>query len=180
MKLPLEIKTSRLVMRPLAAADETDFVAFLTEPGATDFMFVDAQKTESGARDFFEHIVTSYRTESPYFLLAISLRGGAEFVGTCGISGLPEENVREVFCCLAPKHRRQGYATEALRSLMAHCVAEYAVKGFKAYISPKNPRSRELAERLGMRLVGNAQHPIHGDGSILYSVEAGSCPPSEC
>ena len=170
MKLPPEIKTNRLTVAPFESADTDRFVAFMTYPEATEFMFRDEQKTDAGAREFLEQIIASYATDTPYFIYAIRMAGIDAFIGTCGASGLPYEGIYELFCCVHPGHRRQGFAIEAAKALVAYCFANYAVTEFRAYVNVKNPCGPGLAARMGMRDLGLGSHPVYGDESNVYAL----------
>jgi len=173
MKLPPEIRTERLRIDPFASRDADRFVDFMTYPEATEFMFRDAQKTAAGALEFLDQIIASYATETPYFVYAIRIGGIDAFVGTCGASGLPYEGIYELFCCIFPGHRRQGYASEAAKALLEYCFANYAVSEFRAYVDVDNPCSPGLAERLGMRDLGPGSHPVYGGDSNVYALRKG-------
>ena len=170
MQLPREIKTKRLAIQPFCIAEADAFIAFMTDKKTTEFMFRDEQKTEKGAREFLDGIIASYSSETPYFFYAIRRNNVDGFVGTCGVSGLPDEGVWEPFCCLLPDCRCRGYATEALSALLDYCFSNYPVREFRAYVHPGNPRSPSLAERLGMTFAGRGNHPVYGDDSKVYSL----------
>jgi RimJ/RimL family protein N-acetyltransferase len=168
--LPRVIEAERVVIRPFEAADEGAFVSFMTDEEATRFVFSDEQKTEAGARTFFDVVTSSYSSRTPYFLLAIALKDHDGFVGMCGISRLPGEGIFECVVCLAPKNRRRGYATETVEAVISYCFENNPIEEFRSYISPENPRSAAIAKRLGMRYEGRGKHPIHGDDSEVYSI----------
>jgi hypothetical protein len=50
--VPDQLRTERLLLRPLLPNQEPDFVTLLTDPSAVEFMFDSAQKTALGARGF--------------------------------------------------------------------------------------------------------------------------------
>jgi len=145
----------------------------MTYPEASEFMFRDEQKTVAGALEFFEQIVASYATETPYFVYAIRMQGIDAFIGTCGASGLPYDGIYELFCCILPGHRLQGYAAEASKALLDYCFAHHEVSEFRAYVNLKNPCGPGLAARLGMRHLGAGEHPVYGDESNVYALRKG-------
>jgi RimJ/RimL family protein N-acetyltransferase len=169
--IPDAIDTERLILRPLGPTDERAFVDFMTDVSTTtEFMFVDEQKTSSGARAFFGSILASYETSSPYLLFAILARHGASPFGLCGISPLPGYRVFECFCCLKSESRGHGYATEALERLVAYCLQKGIADEFHCYINPRNERSLRLAERLGYERRGMSPHPLTGERCVMYVV----------
>lgn len=137
MKLPQQIQTTRLVLRRVTPGDQSEFVALLTDPAGTEFMFRDSQKTAAGARAFLEEIISSYATDAPYFVMAMELMDTGVIVGVCGVSGLQDRHARELFCCVTPRRRRNGYALEALKRVMQYCTAEQSVNYIAFFIGTR-------------------------------------------
>lgn len=82
---------------------------------------------------------------------------GAELVGSAGYTGPPDPGgAVEIGYEVAPAHRRNGYATEAARALVALALGQPDVNRVIASANPENlgsVRVLELAgfERAGMR-----------------------------
>lgn len=169
-----ELRSGDLVVRPLRAGDEPDFVALMTDRAAVRFMFTDDQKTEAGAREFFIEIMESYMKDAQYGVLAMQAADSDEFMGLCGVSGSPAPETLELFCCLAPRYRGRGFATRALELVMRGDRWTVGRKDLLAYVDPANAAGQALAERIGLRRVGRERHPIHGDDCILFSTQLAS------
>lgn len=76
-------------------------------------------------------------------------------VGHIGFHGSPKTVGRaEMGYTVMPNHRRQGYATEAARALMAWAAREHGVARFFVSIAPDNASSLAMAAKLGFRQVG--------------------------
>lgn len=170
MQLPDAIKTDRLLIRPFTAEDQEAFVQFMTNDEATRYLlFADEQKTVAGARSLFRIVVQSYKTTHPIFAYAIALKEHG-FIGSCGIGELPLDAVYECYYSLLPDYWRHGYASEAMRALLAYCFAHYPITEIRAYISPDNPASSNLAARIGMTYKGIQKHPTFGNSSRMYAI----------
>ncbi len=171
MDLLTPIKTLRTTVRPFEPRDIEGYLAFMTDPVATRYlMFTEDQKTREGARELFDAIVASYATEDPIYALAIADQSGA-FVGSCGVSPLlPAEGIYECYYSLSPARWGQGYATEAMRALIARVFEDVTVNEIRAYMSPQNPASAAVAERLGMTALGIRQHPVFQNEGLAYSL----------
>ncbi len=63
---------------------------------------------------------------------------------------------------VVPDRRRQGYAREAARGLMAWARSQHAVDRFVLTIAPDNPASLALAVDLGFRRIGSWEDPDDG------------------
>ncbi len=107
---------------------------------------------------------------APWLVRAIVLPESREMVGHIGFHGPPGINARrepeavEVGYTVFPEHRRQGYATEAVRALLAW-AREQGVDRFIASVAPANEPSLRLVRRLGFAEVGS--HWDDEDGEEL-------------
>lgn len=176
IKLPSQITTERLIIRPFHDGDRTAYLDFMTEERATRYLvFTPEQKTEAGALQLFDFITDSYASDDPIFAYAIALPDD-RFIGSLGISQLPgishlpPDGVYECYYSLLPRYWKQGYATEATRALFDYCFEHDAVREIRAYMSPDNPDSAGVAERAGMRYQGLQTHPVFGNQGLLYTL----------
>jgi RimJ/RimL family protein N-acetyltransferase len=91
-------------------------------------------------------------------------------IGHIGFHGPPGVNARrdpdavELGYTVFPEHRRRGYATEAVRALLAHAQTE-GVTRFIASVAPDNEPSLAIVRRLGFVEVG--RHWDEEDGEEL-------------
>ncbi len=174
MHLPEKIETRRLTIRPFQPGDQPSFLEFMLDEMATEYLsFTEEQKTEQGATALFRRVMDSYRTNAPIISLAIVDKDSGMLIGSCGISPLGEEGVYECYYSLLPKCWGMGFATEATRALLRHFFGSGEVKVMKAYVSPDNPRSIHVAERLGMELRGKGVHPFSGMEGLVYEIRKG-------
>ena len=170
MKLPDAIDTDRLIIRPFRQEDIDGYLLFMTDERATRYlMFTDEQKTEEGARQLFSAVVDSYASDKPIFAYAVTLRDN-RFIGSCGISEVSANGVFECYYSLLPNYWGKGYATEAAEALIQYCFDHYPIYEIRAYMSPENPDSSGVAERVGMAYQGIQIHPLFGNEGKVYSI----------
>jgi len=110
----------------------------------------------------------------PWYVRAIVLPGEQrEMIGHIGFHGPPGVNSRrdpeavEVGYTIFPDHRRRGFATEAVRGLIAAASAQ-GVRCFIASVGPENEPSLAIMRRLGFVQVG--RHWDDEDGEELEFV----------
>lgn len=100
--------------------------------------------------------------EEPWLLRAVVPHGTRVVVGRIGFHGPPDaEGVVEVGYTVAPEHRRQGVATEALAGLLGWARVQ-GVSACLASVSPDNAASLATIARLGFVRVG--EHIDEEDG----------------
>lgn len=167
IRLPV-IETDRIMIRPFEERDLGRYLTFMTDPVATQYlMLTEIQKTEPGARELFDTILTSYHADEPVMALAIELKGHG-FIGSCGFSPLPSPGVYEIYYSLLPAYWGRGYATEAARALIGYCFTDTSCHEIRAYMAPENIRSAGVAERAGMLHWGIHRHPVFGSEGRVY------------
>ncbi len=110
-------------------------------------------------------------SRGPWYVRAIVLpEADRPMIGHIGFHGPPGVNSRrdpeavEVGYTVFPEHRRCGYATEAVRALLAHARGQ-GVRRFVASVGPENEPSLALVRRLGFVEVG--RHWDDEDGEEL-------------
>lgn len=76
-------------------------------------------------------------------------------VGTIGFHAPPDADDRvEIGYSVHRPYRRRGFATEAVRALMAWAEREHGVRRFRASVSPGNDASLAVIRSFGFRQVG--------------------------
>ena len=150
IKLPDRLETKRLILRPCRLQDYPDYLEFMQDEQATQYLaFSPEQRTETGAKQLFEFVLNSYQSDNPMFVLAICLKEGDRYIGSCGLSPL-NENEAECYYTLLSKYWQQGYATEATFSLLNYGFQELNFNKIIACVSNNNPASWHVAEKVGM------------------------------
>ena len=118
MKLPLQLETERLILRPYTEQDWDDFLSFMLCSQVTDYLnFSDVEKTPEGARELLNMTLASYATSNPLLALVITKKASDRFIGSCGFSPLTKDYSCECFYALLPEYWGQGLATEAMKIL---------------------------------------------------------------
>lgn len=88
--------------------------------------------------------------------LAVTVRGTGQCIGWCctGIKEeLPPPN-REVVYAVAERYRSQGYATQAVRSLVEYLFSQTDTAAINAVALPRNVASNKVIQKSGLPYVG--------------------------
>jgi RimJ/RimL family protein N-acetyltransferase len=106
--------------------------------------------------------------EQPWLVRAMVLRGTGRIVGQAGFHEPPDaDGTVELGYEVVPRHRRHGYAREAVIALMAWARGTGRVKRFRACVAPANLASRELLATLGFERVGHRIDAVDGMELVL-------------
>ena len=92
---------------------------------------------------------------------AVEVRGGAPFIGFCGLAPVPPEMsvapAIQIGWRLAAEHWGHGYATEAARAALDLGFRQFALHEIVSYTVPSNVRSRHVMDKIGLH------HDVDGD-----------------
>jgi [ribosomal protein S5]-alanine N-acetyltransferase len=80
-------------------------------------------------------------------------------IGIAGFKGMPEDGVVEVGYGVVAEYQRRGYATEAVRALLAHAFACPGVTRVIAETLPGLAASIGVLEKCGFRFIGAGSEP---------------------
>lgn len=163
-----DLRTDRLVLREVTAADAPALFALRTDERVMRHLARPRASTERDAADLIEQIAEG-RSNGTGITWGISLVEAPELIGTIGFYRLrPEHYTAEVGYLLSPDQWRKGLMKEALTAVTAHGFG----LGFwriEAITDPDNGASRGLLERSGYRYEGTLRGNLHWQGKQLDS-----------
>ncbi len=98
-------------------------------------------------------------------------QAGPRVIGSVGFHAPPDATGRvEVGYHVEPAYRRQGVASEAVRSLFDWAATEHGVRRFRAAITPDNVASLAVVARLGFHEAGVQLDDIDGT-ELLFELD---------
>ena len=105
-----------------------------------------------------------------YFALRVDSGGRRLLIGGVGYKGPPSpDGTVEVGYGIVSEHQRRGYASEAVRGLIAHAFARADVRRVIAETLPELKPSIGVLRRCGFRLIGSGSEP----GVIRFELTRG-------
>jgi ribosomal-protein-alanine N-acetyltransferase len=94
--------------------------------------------------------------------------GVRRVIGSVGFHGRPNEDGQvEIGYHVEPGFRRRGFATEAVRALLAWAAAEHGITRFRASVAPSNEPSLAVVMRLGFRQTGVRWDELDGQELVF-------------
>jgi [ribosomal protein S5]-alanine N-acetyltransferase len=95
-----------------------------------------------------------------HFVVLVGDAAGRTLIGSAGYKGPPsEDGMIEVGYGIVRDYQRQGYASEAVRGLLAHGFALPAVRRVIAETLPELVPSIGVLRKCGFRLIGDGSEP---------------------
>ena len=155
------LQTERLYLRRLTPNDRAALCETLQDKEAMyayEHAFSDGEADDWLARQLGRY------EEDGVGLWAVIRKSDGAFLGQCGITMQPlgEVRVPEVGYLLARKYWHMGYATEAARACKEYAFRTLGLPAVYSIIRENNLPSRRVAERNGMRVVGEQVKHYYG------------------
>jgi len=135
-----EIRTERLVLRPARESDLAPIHSILSDPRAMTYWSTPPHKKMVETREWLEAMRAIDSSEGEDFVIELDGR----VIGKAGFHRFPE-----VGFVLHPDCWGHGFASEALRAVLARAFAEHRMSAVEADVDPRNEASLRLLARLG-------------------------------
>jgi len=140
---PSTLKTKRLTIRQFTREDFDNIVSFTKDIASTSFS------------KLFKTIIDAYQNQEIGISYALILKSNGAFLGFCGLTTLEDNMPMECYYFLRPEYWGNGYAIESLRKIFEYAFSELKLDKIVAYIDQGNTRGWKVAERSGMKYMGN-------------------------
>ena len=140
---PSALETKRLMIRQFTQEDFENVVSFMEGVTSTSF------------NRLFKIIIDSYQSQEIVISYALILKSTGDFLGFCGLITLEDNMPMECYYFLRSEYSGNGYAIESLRKIFEYAFSELKLDKIVVYIDQGNTRGWKVAERSGMKYMGN-------------------------
>ena len=169
MPQPIEIRTSRLLLRQWRDSDRDPYAALSADPVVMRF-FRGMQSRELSDRDI--DVWQAAMVEKGWSNWAVEVLESRTFAGFIGLSvpkrALPFMPCVEVGYRLAQDYWRQGYATEGARAALDVGFKKLGLEEIVSFTAILNLPSQAVMQRIGMTNTNeDFDHPALPEGSEL-------------
>jgi RimJ/RimL family protein N-acetyltransferase len=172
MKAPERLETRRLVIRPYIDSDFEAFSLLInTDSVSKNLYLTEIQQKLKEEQSIFLSIINSYSSPEPILAWAICNKQNEVFMGTCGLKPLKDMEAVECFYALLPDYRRNGYAIESMIKLLDFSFSDLKIPKIVIFVHPNNTRIWKVAERIGMKYMGQFKHKNIVPKAMLFSID---------
>lgn len=117
-KTIVTLKSPRLILRALNLNDAEDVFAYAKNKTVSQYVFWDVHQTIKDSINYIKETINSYQKEQK-LMWGIQLKDSNKIIGTCGFMAYyPITKCLEIGYALNPKYWNQGYAKEALKTII--------------------------------------------------------------
>ena len=158
--LPIQLESSRLILRQWKATDFEDFANLNADPTVMAHFPATLSKLESlQLAEKFQTIIA----ENGWGFWAVELKKNHQFIGFVGLQNQPTRfsfsPCVEIGWRLAQQFWHQGYATEAAQVCLKFAFEQLALEEVVSFTAMSNVPSQQVMQRLGMQYIKNFIHP---------------------
>ncbi|MHA1885589.1 MAG: GNAT family N-acetyltransferase [Promethearchaeota archaeon] len=122
------------------------------------------------SKEDVKDILNPYIVFEEGFSLTIVSKERAEPCGLCSLQTIDGNEVRCLYVLL-PECRSNGYAIEAMLKLIEYAFTESKIPKIVAYIHPNNTPGWKVAERIGMKYMGQIKHNDFNPYAMLFTID---------
>jgi RimJ/RimL family protein N-acetyltransferase len=168
------LETNRLKLRPFQSDDVEAIASYSTKPDFIRFLPLPPQ-TMASATEFVARIVADGQPDSKNdWHFAIQIGETSRLIGTVRIGvRQPEHRQGDVGYAVHPDYQGRGYASEALKRLLAFGFENLLLERIWATADVRNVASWRVMEKAGMQREGLMRHHLLVRGvwrdSVLYA-----------
>jgi len=155
----MQIETPRLTLRPWRPEDRAPFAAINAEPAVQRHLMPITRESSDALLDRID----GHFAAQGFGMWAVELRETQALIGLCGLARVPWQAfftpAVEIGWRLSTPWHGKGLAREAAEASLAAAFGPLALDRVVAFTVPANTASWGLMERLGMRRLGEFDHP---------------------
>lgn len=169
----IPLRSRRLTLREFRRDDLDESLTVVSDETVTRWLSFDSKSRTEQAALLDAVIARASADPRDEYYFAICIRETGRLVGFCRL-GLSGVRAGKLGYALAGKHWGNGYATEAVATMLRFGFAELELHRITAAIGPDNTRSIALVQNLGFRYEGSLRDHVFTNGawrhSVLYSL----------
>ena len=171
----IKIETERLLLRRFTVNDAQEmFNNWASDRDVCMYMRWNQHKSIEETKTMINRWLDSY-DKSSFYLWAISLKKNEKLIGSIGLFVVNENDCcGDVGYAIGKTFWRQGFATEALKSVLDFAFINVGFNRIETYHSLNNPGSGKVMQKCGMTFEGLARQKYKSilgfEDSNMYAI----------
>lgn len=148
-----EIKTERLLLRPLNISDLDAMHKYASDKENTLYMYHFPRNIEETA-EFLSSVTKEWEKDMPSFY-EFAIESDGKLIGSVSVYLSDDRNIGDLGWILNKKYWNKGYATEAAMAIKNFTLNILQVKKLTANCDCRNIASSRIMEKIGLELESN-------------------------
>jgi len=146
-------ETERLIMRRWVSGQVQAWFTIFGDPDVTRFTFGAPHPDLECSQRAVESTIRKSEQEKPLGWWAIVEHASGEIIGTIGLNAMPDREAAELGYHFRRTAWGKGYATEAVRAVVAYGLGPGGCGRILACIHPENGASRRVLTKCGFQRI---------------------------
>ncbi len=144
-----QLETTRLILRPVEAAQARAFAALCNEPGVRRYLFDDERVSDAFVREILARSDMDFEAGG-FGIWLLHQKGVDGAIGFCGLREFRDLNDVEILYALSESMWHRGFAVEAAQAVLAYALDTLGLPRVIGVIEAPNHASWRVLEKLGM------------------------------
>lgn len=159
-----KLESERLKFRAIKRSDVDDIYEYSKRPETSQYLLWSPHHSIYATQELIDVILSKYKA-GEYNDWAIVLKKSNKMIGTCGFTNIDDDNkVIEIGYVLNPDYWGQGYATEAVKTIMSFAFNKLGANRVEAKFIKGNEASLAVMKKVGMIFEGYLRDAIVSKG----------------
>jgi RimJ/RimL family protein N-acetyltransferase len=169
------IETERLIIREIQHSDAQDIFNYRADPKVYIYQCWRPRTIEDVVEFINNNMLSSKDISNHWHNFAIVYKADNNLIGDIGMNLFDSDGLQlEIGYTLSPFYQGKGYATESIKAIMDYAFNTFNIHRIIASMDPRNIKSENLAQRLGMRLEAHHIKNIKSDNewfdTLVYAI----------
>ncbi len=162
-------QSQRLGFRKWTTADTTPMAALNADPEVMEFF--PSTQTKEQTLDFLKRVNQQFKDYGHCWYAVDTLADG-DFIGFIGLAWNTQEGLdftpsAEIGWRLKKAAWGKGYATEGAKRCLQYGFEELKLPEIYSFTATVNKRSEKVMQKIGMKKIGEFEHPLIAEGHVL-------------
>ena len=163
---PPTLESDRLLFRKISVLDADDMFSYSKREDVTRYLLWDPHPDALYTEQYIRYLQERYQV-GDFYDFALVLRETGKMIGTVGFTSfdLPNRSA-EIGYVISPDYQGRGYATEAVKRILAYGFEECALARISAVCMKGNIASLRVMEKCGMKREGILRSAVYAKGEM--------------
>ena len=163
---PPTLSPERLILRRIAVSDADDMYLYSCREDVTRYLLWDPHPDPLYTEKYIRYLQERYAV-GDFYDFAVVLRETGRLIGTAGFTSfdLPNRSA-EIGYVISPLYQGCGYATEAVRALVAFGFEQCDLSRISAVCMRENSASLRVMEKCGLKREGLLRSAVYAKGEM--------------
>jgi ribosomal-protein-alanine N-acetyltransferase len=163
---PPTLETERLVLRKIDVSDADDMFSYSKREDVTRYLLWDVHPDPLYTEQYVRYLQKKYAV-GDFYDFAVVPKSLGRMVGTVGFTSfdLPNRSA-EIGYVISPDYQGRGYATEAVKRLIAFGFEVCALERISAVCMKENYASLRIMEKCGLKREGLLRSAVFAKGEM--------------